>query len=114
MAEDGATGLKIKTLLPKTERDSGSKNIINRLIDEANETAYAYVIESTKNIVTIGKIIKSLIDDQAKQKPELISNWKELDKYSEIPIKDAGLALYKKIYLFTTLIKTCLSQGNAE
>lgn len=114
VAEDGATGLKIKTLLPKTERDSGSKNIINRLIDEANETAYAYVIESTKNIVTIGKIIKSLIDDQAKQKPELISNWKELDKYSEIPIKDAGLALYKKIYIFTTLIKTCLSQGNAE
>jgi len=103
--------LKIKTLLPKTERDSGSKNIINRLVEEANETARDYVMQSTKNIVTIGKIIKSLIDDQSKSKPELITNWKELDKYSETPLKDAGIGLYKKIYLFTNLIKTCLNQS---
>ena len=111
IAEDGTTGLKIKTLLPKTERDSGSKNIINRLVEEANETARDYVMQSTKNIVTIGKIIKSLIDDQSKSKPELITNWKELDKYSETPLKDAGIGLYKKIYLFTNLIKTCLNQS---
>lgn len=110
MADDGPIGIKIKTLLPKTERDSSSKNIINRLISEANETAYLYVMDSTRNIITIGKIIKTLVDDLAKQKPSLISNHKELEPYLEIPLKDFCISIYKKVYLFSSLMKTCIVQ----
>lgn len=108
LAEDGSVGVKIKTLLPKTERDSSSKNIVNRLVGEANETAYTLIMESLRYIVTIGKIIKPLVDDCTKQKPELVSNWKELQTYTDTPIKDMSVNLYKKIYLFTSLEKSCL------
>ena len=108
LAEDGPIGVKIKTLLPKTERDSSSKNIVNRLVIEANESAYSFIMESMRCIVTIGKIIKPLVDDCVKPKPELVSNWKELQTYTDTPIKDLSIDLYKKIYLFTSLEKSCL------
>lgn len=95
-------------LLPKTERDSGAKSIIARMVEDANNTAYAYILESSKHVVAIGKIIKDLVDDEVKQKPELITNWKELERYSETPLHDMSVSLYKKIYLFTSLIKTAL------
>lgn len=108
LAEDGAIGVKIKTLLPKTERDSSSKNIINRLIGDANEAAYTFIMESLRCIVTIGKIIKPLVEDCTKNKPELVSNWKELQSYTDEPIKEMSINLYKKIYLFTSLEKSCI------
>ncbi len=108
IAEEGPIGGKIKMLLPKTERDSGAKSIIARMVEDANNTAYAYILESSKHVVAIGKIIKDLVDDEVKQKPELITNWKELERYSETPLHDMSVSLYKKIYLFTSLIKTAL------
>lgn len=56
----------------------------------------------------MGKIIKTLAEDYAKTKPAVIANWKELDKYAEIPIKDMCVDLYKKIYLLVTLIQTSI------
>ena len=110
LAEDGPIGIKIKTLLPKTDRDSSSKNIVNRLVNDANEAAYKFIVASTRNLITMGKIIKSLIEDYAKQKPQVIGNWKELEKYAETPLKDMNVNLYKKIYLFSTLVKESLTQ----
>lgn len=109
LSEEVGTGLKIKTLLPKTERDSSSKNIVNRLVSESNDKAYALIMESSRDLVTIGKIIKSLVEDLQKTKPSLISNYKELEHYIDVSLKDFCIALYKKIYLFTSLIKNCLS-----
>ena len=110
LAEDGPIGIKIKTLLPKTDRDSSSKNIVNRLVNDANEAAYKFIVVSTRNLITMGKIIKSLVEDYAKQKPMLIGNWKELEKYAETPLKDMNIDLYKKIYLFSTLVKESLTK----
>lgn len=110
LAEDGPIGIKIKTLLPKTERDNGARNIISRLINDANDAAYSFIMESTRSLITMGKIIKALIDDFAKQKPQLISNWAELSRYSDVPPNELNISLYKKIYLFTNLIKTCIVQ----
>lgn len=108
LSEDGQIGSKIKTLLPKADRDISSKNIANRYIFDANKTAYAYIIDCTKNLITMGKIIKTLAEDYTKTKPAVIANWKELDKYAEIPIKDMCVDLYKKIYLLVTLIQTSI------
>lgn len=108
LAEDAMIGIKIKTLLPKTERDSSSRNIVNRLVSEANETAYNFIMESSRDLVTIGKIIKSVVEDLQKQKPTLISNCKELEHYIDVPLKDFCISIYKKIYLFASLVKSCI------
>lgn len=108
LAEDSMIGIKIKTLLPKTERDASSKNIVNRLISEANDTAYGFVMESSRDLITIGKIIKSLVEDLQKQKPTLVSNCKELEHYIDVPLKEFCVAIYKKIYLFASLMKSCI------
>lgn len=108
LAEDRSIGMKIKTLLPKTERDGSSKNIVNRLINDANESAYTLIMEGLRCIITIGKIVKSLVDDCSKQKPELVTNWKELEHFADSPIKEMSVNLYKKIYLFTSLEKSCI------
>ena len=110
MSDEGPIGIKIKTLLIKTDRDKSSKNIVNRLIFEANENAYIFVMESTRNIITIGKILKTLVDDLNKPKATLIANWKDVEPYLEVPLKDFCINIYKKIYLFTSLIKTCVTQ----
>lgn len=112
LADDAVSGIKIKTLLPKTERDTSARNIINRLISEANETAYNLVMESSRDLVTIGKIIKALVEDLQKPKPSLISNCKELEHFIDIPLKDFCIAIYKKIYLFASLIKTCIVRSD--
>ena len=114
LAEEGTIGIKIKTLLPKTDRDASSKNIINRFINDANKTAYKYIVNCTRNLITMGKIVKSLVEDYSKQNPTIIANWKELEKYSETPIKDFCVNIYKKIYLFTTLIKTTITPMEEE
>lgn len=108
LAEAGAIGVKIRTLLPKTDRDTSSRNIANRLILQANENAYNYIMTCMRNIITIGKIIKTIVEDLQKNKPTLISNYKELDHYLETPLKNFCIEIYKKIYLFSSLIKTCL------
>lgn len=114
LAENSTVGMKIKTLLPKTDRDNSSKNIINRLISEANETAYTLITDTMTNLVTIGKTIKPLIEDIDKSKPALVTNWKELAHYAETPLKDMSVKIYKKIYLMSVLVKTCLEQPDVS
>lgn len=114
LAEDTQVGIKIKTLLPKTDRDSSSKNIANRLINDANKTAYSFIAGCTKNLITMGRIIKSLVEDYSKPKPTIIANWKELEKYAETPIKEMCVSLYKKIYLFVSLMQTTVVQMETD
>ncbi len=110
LSEDSSVGMKIKTLLTKADRDNSAKNILNRVIQDANDSAYSLITESLKDIITIGKTIRTLIEDISKPKPTIVSNWKALEHYSETPLKEAGISLYKKIYLFTTLMKTCMME----
>ena len=91
LAEDAAIGIRIKTMLPKTERDSVSKNSINRLVNDANETAYNLIMEGLRCIINIGKIVKSLVDDCSKTKPELVTNWKALEHYADNSVKNISV-----------------------
>ena len=109
MAEEGTMGIKVKTLLPKTAHDAGAENIINRVVSDANDTARGYIIQGTQNLITIGKTIKQLIEDYVLPKPVLVQNWKELDKFFEIPLKDFSVDVYKKIYLFVQLMQNYIN-----
>lgn len=109
MAEVGPIGMKIKTLLPKTAHDPGAENIVRRLVGDANEEARGYLITCTQNCITIGKIMKQLIEDYMKQKPVIVGNWRELERYTEKPMKEFSVSIYKKLYLFVQLMQQYLS-----
>ena len=110
LAEDKPIGMKIKNLMPKAERDNGARNIISRVVGDANDTANDYINDSIRNVIIIGKTIKALIEDEGKQKPEMISNWRELEHYTDTPLREFSISLYKKIYLFTTLIQANMKE----
>lgn len=111
-SEEGTSGSKIKTLLPKTTHDTGAESIINRVISDANEQAREYLINSTQELITIGKGIKQLLEDYIKQKPVMVQNWKELEKFVESPMKTFLVNIYKKIYLFVQLMQQYLSNSS--
>ena len=109
LSEDGGTGLKIKNLLPKTAHDPGAETIINRLISDANEQARSFLVTSAQDLITMGKTLKQLIEDYSKQKPEIMQNWRELERFLDHPLKDFSIGIYKKIYLFVQLMQQYLS-----
>ena len=109
LSEDGTSGLKIKNLLPKTAHDPGAENIINRVISDSNEQARSFIITSAQDFVTIGKTLKLLIEDYTKQKPEIVHNWRELERFLDHPMKEFCVGIYKKIYLFVQLMQQYLS-----
>ena len=109
LSEDGGSGLKIKNLLPKTAHDPGAENIINRVISDSNEQARTFIITSAQDLITIGKTLKQLIEDYSKQKPEIVQNWRELERFLDHPMKEFSVGIYKKIYLFVQLMQQYLS-----
>lgn len=110
IAEDGEIGIKLKTHLPRAERDKDARGIICTLLNDCNEEAKKICLDATRNLVSIAKVLKPLMEDYAKPKGELIINWKELDKFSDHPIKQLGTGVYKHIYLFVTLMQNCFTQ----
>ncbi len=111
IAEDGEWGIKLKTLLPRTERDKEARSIVGTTLNDINNEARSFCVEGTKNLITIAKTIKTILDDYAKPKGELIINWKELEHFADHPIKELGVGVYKHIYLFVNLMQSCLQQG---
>ncbi|MCR5290362.1 MAG: DUF5312 family protein [Treponema sp.] len=112
LAEDGEIGIKIKTHMPSSMRSKEAANILETLIEDANDEAKGYIISAVRDLISIGKILKPLLEDYVKQpKSEMIMNWKELEKYADHPIKDQGVNLYKKIYLLVQLIQSYIG-GN--
>ncbi len=110
--ENATIGQKIKTIMPRVDRDHESRNIVERLIGDMNDSARNFIMDASKNIIIIGKTLKNLIEDEGKQHPELIVNWKELEHFAEnsdVQLREFGTTLYKKIYLFTCLMQTFAS-----
>ncbi|WP_407425881.1 DUF5312 family protein, partial [Treponema sp.] len=107
--EEGEFGIKLKTLLPRADRDKESANIIKTVIRDSNSLAREYIVNSTKALITFGKGTKALIEDYQKQRPEMLTNWKELDRFAETPINELGVGVYKKIYLIVNLMQSMLA-----
>ncbi len=108
LGEESEVGIKLKTLLPRTERDREAQNIIRTTLKDCNAQAREYVITSTKNLVSFAKNVKALLEDHQKPHGEMVINWKELDHYAEHPMQQLGVEVYKKIYLFASLMQNLL------
>ena len=109
LSDDSELGAKIKVYLVRAERDIEAKNILKSLTKDINEKAYNMLSSATRNLIVLGKNTKNLLEDMEKKEPELIINWPELVHFSEQPIKEMGVNIYKKIYLFINLMKCFLT-----
>ena len=108
LGEDGEYGTKFKNYIIRVDRDVEAQKVMTSLLDDVNTDAKDIVTESSKKLIVVGKTIKALLEDHEKQRPEMLINWKEIDRFAEIPIKNMGVDLYKKIYLFVSLMQMYL------
>ena len=110
--EDGEYGIKLKTLLPRADRDKESMSIIKTTIRDSNALAREYIIKATRQLIVFGKNTKSLIEDYQKPRGELLTNWKELERFAETPIKELSVGIYKKIYLLVQLMQGLMGEAS--
>ncbi|MBB5226103.1 DUF5312 family protein [Treponema ruminis] len=109
--EEGEYGKKLKTLLPRADRDKEAANIIRTTLRDNNAIAREYIVSATRQLILFAKTTKLLIEDYQKQRPELMTNWKELERFAETPIKELGVNVYKKIYLVVQLMQGLVGNG---
>lgn len=105
LSEDGEYGTKFKNYIIRVDRDIEAQKVMTSLLEDVNSDAKELITESAKRLISVGKTIKALLEDHEKQRPEMLINWKELDRFAEVPIKDLGVDLYKRIYLFVSLMQ---------
>jgi len=106
---DHELGSKIKVYIMRADRDPEAKNILHSVINDVNGKAYNMLATATRDLILLGKTTKNLLEDLERKEPEMIINWTELMHFAEQPIKELGIDIYKKIYLFVNLMKCFLS-----
>lgn len=107
MSEGGEVGIKLKTYLPRADRDRDAKDILKNLLGDANDEAAAIILQASKNFVTYDRNLKTVIEDFAKApRGELIMNWKDLDKHAEGNLRQMAVSAYKKIFNFVGLMQS--------
>ena len=105
LADDGDMGTKLRNVLQKADRDKDAIKYVRQLLKDVNDKALALINKSALNLITVGRHLKSLIEDQAKPHHELLLNWKEVENASAIPMKEAMTESYKKIYYMVQLLQ---------
>ncbi|MBQ2529187.1 MAG: hypothetical protein II547_02920 [Treponema sp.] len=106
ISETGELGIKLKTYLPRADRDKDARGIIKNLLGDANDEAASFILEASRNFVTFDRNLKTVIEDFAKAPhSELILNWKDLDHFAEGKLKAMSISAYKKIFNFVGLMQ---------
>ena len=106
LAEDAQWGIKIKTHLPRSERDRDARGIIQTTLRDANNEAASCIIASVQNFMIFDRNLKMLLEDFVKfPHSELLLNWKDLDHFAEGKLKELCITVYKKIYSFVQLMQ---------
>ena len=108
LADDSEIGIKLKNLLVRCERDKESARYIRTQLSDINDKALSILTMGAQQLVSFARELKNLIEDKEKTKPQLLINWKELEHYSEKPIRDMGVNIYKMMYQFITLMQIFL------
>lgn len=106
VSETGEIGLKLKTYLPRADREADARKFIKTLLGDVNDEAAQIILDSSKNFVTYDRNLKAVVEDFAKApRSELIMNWKDLDKFSEGKLKQMSIDTYKTIFNFVGLMQ---------
>jgi hypothetical protein len=106
-SEENTQGQRIKKVLPRVDRDTVAQRSLRDALGDINQRALDIIVVAVQVLVHTGKDIKSLLDDYAlpPNQHALIINWKEVENFSEIPIRQHMSDLYKKVYYFIQLLQ---------
>jgi hypothetical protein len=75
-------------------------------MNKVNEQARDLLLRSCQHSVTIGKLLKNVVDDVSKGgKPQLVINWSELIARGQRNLRNELVTQYKKLYYFVQLLK---------
>lgn len=106
LSEQMDLGSKLKTYLPRADRDKEARNIIQIALRDANNAAAEIIMQTTKDYITYAKNLKMLLEDFVKYpKSEIILNWRDIDHFAEGQLKKMSIDAYKKIYAFVQLMQ---------
>ncbi|MBN2628609.1 MAG: hypothetical protein JXA95_18240 [Spirochaetales bacterium] len=109
LAEDGTGGGRLKRYFRMVNpQDRSSQNSMNKIIAEINEEAYLLVKKSSEGFISMGKMLKQLIEDYKVANHQVIINWKELDGRTDNSIESQMTEIYKQLYYFVQLIQYSL------
>jgi hypothetical protein len=105
LSDKGEHGSRLKQSLAKVDRDKGQGKYIRIILKTVNNGAQRMINTAAQNLISIGRNLKSLLEDYQKKPAELIMNWKELESVSESPITSRITEDYKRIYYFVQLLQ---------
>jgi hypothetical protein len=105
LAPDSEQGRRLASVLSRADKDRQRAYLARRLMAKVNETARSLVLRAGQHCVTIGKMLKQVVDDVSRGKPQLIINWSEITGRSQRYLKDQLAGHYKKLYYFVQLMK---------
>ena len=107
LADNVDIGLKLKTFLPRADRDKEAANIIRLTLRDVNKEAAVFINAAMADYIIYARNLKMLLEDYMKlPNSQVIINWKELQHYADQDLKLMGVNAYKKIYLFVTLLQS--------
>jgi hypothetical protein len=106
LSPDNELGRKLTSIAARADRDRQRAYMARRLMNKVNEQARGLLLRSAQHSVTIGKLLKSVLDDLTRGgKPQLVLNWAELTSRGQRNLKEMLAAQYKKLYCFVQLLK---------
>jgi hypothetical protein len=114
VAEEGELGSKLKGAMLKAERNKEELRYVRIVLKDINDRAQAIINGSAQNLISVGKNLKSLIDDFDHSPHEIIINWKEVEASGGDGFRDKMVGTYKKIYFFVQLLQFFVKQGESE
>lgn len=105
LVESGKYGNKLRTLMPRLDRDRETRNIMEMTLGDVNNEAAQILGTARQNIIVFDKNLKMLLEDFVKPHPGIIRNWKDLNNHAEGNLKQKGVDVYKKLYNFISLLQ---------
>ncbi|ADN01177.1 DUF5312 family protein [Spirochaeta thermophila] len=108
LSDEGERGQKIRQYLHRSGsgKEPAVKRVLKQYIDDVNEAVRRMVMETAQNLISIGKIFKSLIEDSQGSKREVILNWREVENaYEGEDLQRDMVETYKKIYYFIQILQ---------
>jgi hypothetical protein len=105
LSPDSEQGRRLASVLSRADKDRQRAYLARRLMNKVNETARNLLLRSGQHCVTVGKMLKQVVDDVSRGKPQIIINWAEIASRSQRSLKDQLAAHYKKLYYFVQLMK---------
>jgi len=105
LAPDSELGRKLASVASRADKDRQRAYLARRLMNGVNTQAHGLLMRAGQHCISLGKLLKNVVEDAARPKPQLILNWAELASRAQRNLKEAMAGQYKKLYYFIQLLK---------